>query len=385
MAATSTSTTITQLSAMENPSITLTAPGSASVQDRPIPTLDSYPDSVVLRPSYIGVCGSDVHFWTHGGVGNKLVQNTGPLVMGHEASGVVHSVGSAVTTLKVGDRVAIEPGRPCRSCVRCKDGYYNLCTDMKFAACPPLKPDEKEGTPGCLSKFYRIPADFCYKILDRVGLDEAVLVEPLAVAVHGVRLIDVKPGQSVVVFGAGTIGLCAAAVARVYGASKIVIVDIVDRRLEFAKEFVPKGLAGEYLGTYKTDVQQSPEENARRITEENGLGLGADAVIEATGVESSINAAVHVLRMGGSMVQTGLGKPVIQFPIVEMGEKELHIHGSFRYKEGDFATAMQILESGAINVKKLISEVFPFEEATKAWDATKAGKGIKNMIKGVPA
>jgi len=136
----------------------------------------------------------------------KKVDADHPLVMGHEASGVVHSVGKMVHSLKPGDRVAIEPGFPCRRCKRCKEGRYNLCPEMKFAASPP-------DSHGALAKFYRLPEDFCYKIPPCLGLDEAVLVEPLAVAVHIVRLADIRPGNSVVIFGAGTIGLFAAAVA----------------------------------------------------------------------------------------------------------------------------------------------------------------------------
>lgn len=288
--------------------------------------------------------------------------------MGHEASGVVYAVGSAVTHLKPGDSVAIEPGMPCRSCDRCKEGLYNLCPDMKFAACPPE-------TPGCLSKYFKIPADFCYKLPQGVSLQEAVLAEPLAVAAHAVRMIGVKPGQNLVVFGSGTIGLVCGAVARIFGAKKVIAVDILDHKLEFARSF-------NKAATFKPDLSASPEENAARMIRENDLGLGADAVIEATGAESSIITAVHVLRPGGSFVQTGLGKPVINFPILTMSEKELHMHGAFRYNQGDFKVAMDVLESGNLALKSLISNIFDFEQATDAWEATKQGRGIKNMIRG---
>ena len=288
--------------------------------------------------------------------------------MGHEASGTIHAVGSAVIHLKPGDNVAIEPGQPCRSCVQCKEGFYNLCPDMKFAACPP-------DTPGALTKYFKVPADFCYKLPPGVSLQEGVMAEPLAVAAHAVRMVDIRPGQSVVIFGSGTIGLVCGAVARLFGAKKVIAVDLLDHKLEFAKTF-------NRAETFKPDLQLSAEENAHRLIQEHNLGLGADAVIEATGAESSINTAVHVLRSGGSFVQTGLGKPIINFPILTMSEKELHMHGAFRYGPGDYKVAMDVLEARSFPIKNLISRIFDFEQTTDAWEATKQGQGIKNMIRG---
>jgi D-xylulose reductase len=159
---------------------------------------------------------------------------------------------------------------------------------MKFAASPP-------DTDGMLATYFKIPADFCYKLPKGVSLDEGVLVEPLAVAVHAVRVVNVQPGQSVVVFGSGTIGVLSAAVAKSYGASKVVAVDLLDSKLDFAKRFNSSA-------TFKPGITVSAEVNAARLISENELGLGADAAIEASGAESSINTAIHVLRPGGSYV-----------------------------------------------------------------------------------
>lgn len=286
--------------------------------------------------------------------------------MGHEASGVVYTVGTEVTHIQPGDQVAIEPGALCRCCDRCKEGLYNLCPAMKFAACPP-------DTPGTLTKFFKIPADFCYKLSPRISLEEGVLAEPLAVAVHSVRMINVKPGQSIVVFGSGTIGLLCGAVAKLFGASKVIAVDILESKLKFAKTF--NGCA-----TYQPMLDQSAEENAAQVIDENQLGLGADGVIEASGAEMSINTAIHVLRSGGSFVQTGLGKATINFPIEKMSMKELHLHGAFRYGPGDYRIALEILDKNQIPVKQMISRVFQFEKTTDAWEATRQGEGIKNLI-----
>jgi D-xylulose reductase len=149
------------------------------------------------------------------------------MVLGHESAGIVHTVGSAVTGLKVGDRVAMEPGVPCRRCVRCKDGKYNLCPDMKFAATPPYD--------GTLARYYVLPEDYCFKLPENVSMEEGALIEPTAVAVHITRQAAIKQGDSVVVFGAGPVGLLCCAVAKAYGAQKIVTVDINERRGECAE------------------------------------------------------------------------------------------------------------------------------------------------------
>ena len=290
--------------------------------------------------------------------------------MGHEASGTIHSIGSSVTSVAPGDRVALEPGYACRLCDRCKGGRYNLCKDMKFAASPP----ENHGT---LCKYFRQPEDNCYKLPSNVGLEEGVLVEPASVAVHMTKLADVSVGQSVVVFGAGTVGLLCAAVAKAFGAEKIVCVDILERKLQFAREFI-KG-----CGTFIPDSKATSQENAARLIRDHDLGDGADVVLEASGAEASVQTGVHVLRVGGSYVQGGLGRPNITFPIVTMSEKEIIMNGSFRYSTGDFKTALSLISQGKLPVKELITKVVNFAQATEAWETTRRGEGIKTLIRGV--
>jgi D-xylulose reductase len=299
--------------------------------------------------------------------------------MGHEASGIIHSIGSAVTQCKPGDRVALEPGVPCRFCKACKSGSYNLCRQIRFAAAP--GPPDTQGT---LTKYYNIAEDFVYKIPDDMGLDEAVLVEPLAVAVHAVKLGDVRPGETVVVLGSGTIGLLCAAVARQFGAHRIILVDILGQKLEFAEKFLG-------CDTFRSVTNISAEENAAALLQkfdlmEDGVdtfGGRVDTVIEASGATSSIETGIHVLRPGGKYVQTGLGKPKVEFPIVAMGQKELLVRGCFRYGSGDYELAVGYLQKKLIDVKPLISSVTKFEETTQAWDKTARGEGIKNLIQGV--
>ncbi|KAF2681010.1 GroES-like protein [Lentithecium fluviatile CBS 122367] len=355
---------------MQNPSIVLYGPGSAKLEDKPVPEIVDGHD-VIVRIAFVGVCGSDVHFWNHGGIG-KHVDLTAGIVMGHEASGTISSIGPAVTCVSVGDRVAIEPGVPCRFCSYCRSGSYHLCKDMRFAAAP--GPPDTQGT---LCKYFKVAEDFVYKVGDEMSLEETVLVEPTSVAVHAVKLADVRAGETVVVMGSGTIGLLCAAVARAFGAYRIILVDILDTKLEFAKLFLG-------CETFKPSTTASAEENASSLRSSLNLSSTCiDTVIEASGAAASIETGINVLRPGGKYVQTGMGKPKIEFPIGMISEKELMVRGCFRYGAGDYELAVSLLTRAIINVKPLISSTTRFEEATEAWKKTARGEGIKNLIRGV--
>lgn len=230
-------------------------------------------------------------------------------MLGHESSGIVNAVGERVTTLKVGDRVCMEPGIPCRRCVQCKEGKYNLCPDMAFAATPPID--------GTLAKYYTLPEDFCYKLNDTTSLEEGALIEPLSGAVHAVRQAGVKAGNSVIIFGSGPMGLLSCAVSRAFGASKIVAVDINEERLAFAKKYAATHIVSSW--------KESPQEAAARINTLCDLGPGADSIIDASGAEICIQTALYAVRAGGTFVQLGMGKADINFPIMAMCTKELNV------------------------------------------------------------
>lgn len=289
------------------------------------------------------------------------------MVLGHESAGIISKVGSAVTTLKVGDRVAMEPGISCRRCEPCKSGKYNLCENMAFAATPPYD--------GTLAKYYVLPEDFCYKLPEQISLQEGALMEPLGVAVHIVKQAQVTPGQSVVVFGAGPVGLLCCAVATAFGASKVIAVDIQPSRLEFAKQYAT-------TATFMP-ARVAAIENAERLKQENDLGAGADVAIDASGAEPSVHTGIHVLRNGGTYVQGGMGRSEMQFPIMAACSKELNFKGSFRYGSGDYKLAVQLVSSGKVDVKRLITGTVKFEEAEQAFKEVKAGKGIKTLIAGI--
>lgn len=288
------------------------------------------------------------------------------MVLGHESAGIVVKVGSAVKRLQEGDRVSMEPGVPCRRCDPCKSGKYNLCIDMAFAATPPFD--------GTLAKYYRLPEDFCYKLPESMTLEEGALIEPLSVGVHIVKQGEVKPGDSVVVFGAGPVGLLCCAVARAFGAQKVISVDIQPGRLEFAKKYCASA-------TFLPEKVPAIE-NAARLKQENDLGPGADVVIDASGAEPSVHTGIHAIRTGGIYVQGGMGKDEITFPIMAACTKELTVKGSFRYSSGDYKLAIDLVAAGKVRVRDLITGVVKFEEAEKAFETVKAGKGIKTLIAG---
>ncbi|KAE8372568.1 D-xylulose reductase A [Aspergillus bertholletiae] len=348
----------------QNLSFVLEGIHKVKFEDRPIPELNDAHD-VLVNVRYTGICGSDVHYWEHGSIGQFVVKD--PMVLGHESSGIISKVGSAVTTLKVGDHVAMEPGIPCRRCEPCKAGKYNLCEKMAFAATPPYD--------GTLAKYYVLPEDFCYKLPENINLQEGAVMEPLSVAVHIVKQANIVPGQSVVVFGAGPVGLLCCAVAKAFGSPKVIAVDIQKGRLEFAKK---------YAATSIFEPSKVPAlENADRIVNENDLGRGADVVIDASGAEASVHTGIHVLRPGGTYVQGGMGRNEITFPIMAACTKELNVRGSFRYGSGDYKLAVNLVASGKVSVKELITGVVSFEDAEEAFQEVKTGKGIKTLIAGV--
>ncbi|KAI6747664.1 hypothetical protein HG530_015772 [Fusarium avenaceum] len=303
----------------QNEAFVLRGPLDVSFEDRPVPKITD-PYSVLIRVDYTGICGSDVHYWCDGKLGPFVLES--PMVLGHESAGTVIQVGAKVQLLKQGDRVAMEPGIPCRRCDRCKEGNYNICLEMAFAATPPYD--------GTLATYYVLPEDFCYKLPENVSLEEGSMLEPLSVAVHILRQSNIKHGDTVVVFGAGPIGLLCCAVARAYGARKIIAVDIQHQRLEFASEFAA-------TATYKPS-SGSPEENAQALKKEHNLGTGADVALDASGAEVSVQTAIHVLRHG--------------------------------------------VEAGKVDVKRLITSKVSFKEAESAFQAVKAGKEIKVLIAG---
>ncbi|XP_078589195.1 sorbitol dehydrogenase-like [Branchiostoma floridae x Branchiostoma japonicum] len=308
----------------------------------------------------VGICGSDVHFWTEGVVGPFVVK--APMVMGHEASGTVSELGEGVTHLKVGDRVAMEPGVPCRYCTACKGGRYNLCKDVKFCATPP--------TDGSLCRYYVHAADLCFKLPDHVSYEEGALLEPLSVAVHACRRSEVTIGSKVLICGAGPIGLVCLQVAKAMGAAQVVITDIDAKRLEFARHQM-----GGDVTVHVTS--RDGREVADQVVQV--LGCNPDVTIECSGAETSIHAGIYATEPGGVLMIVGLGRPMATIPLLDAALKEVDIRGNLRYAN-DYPTALAMIASGQVNVKPLVSHRYSLEQALEAFEFAKKGEGIKVMI-----
>ncbi|KAH6721571.1 chaperonin 10-like protein [Leptodontidium sp. MPI-SDFR-AT-0119] len=347
----------------ENRVFVLQHKGKFAYETRPTPKLPTS-RHVLVKIIATGICGSDVHYWQHGRIGPFVVEQ--PLVLGHESAGIIVQCGSDVKGLKLGDRVAVEPGVPCRSCEFCRGGKYNLCDEMRFAATPPVD--------GTLATYYTVPEDFCFVLPPNISIEEGALVEPLSIAVHCSRLASVSVGQKVLVMGAGPIGLLCCAVAKALGASVVIATDIVDSRLKFAQR---------YAATHTYKMQKDlPEVNAGNIMSSCGIPAGAEVVIDATGVAACIAAGVFALKKGGTFVQAGLGAPDIVFSVGEFCSKEASYKSSFRYGPGDYALSIKLLESNRVDLKALITHTFKFESAAEAFASTSRKEGIKTIIYG---
>ncbi|KAM8762581.1 sorbitol dehydrogenase [Acanthopagrus schlegelii] len=343
----------------ENLTVVLHAKGDLRLENRPVP--EPGPDEVLLQMHSVGICGSDVHYWQHGRIGDFVL--TKPMVLGHEASGRVVKVGSAVQHLKVGDRVAIEPGVPRHVDEQVKNGRYNLSPTIFFCATPP---DD-----GNLSQYYKHSANFCYKLPDNVTYEEGALIEPLSVGIHACRRGGVTLGSTVLICGAGPIGLVCLLVAKAMGASKVVITDLFPERLNLAKE-----LGADFQLTVKK------EDGAQQLAKSVDVLLGAQPhiTIECTGAESCIQTAIYATRSGGVVVLVGLGSEMATVPLINAAVREVDIRGVFRYCN-TWPMAIAMLASGKVNVKPLVTHRFPLQQAIAAFETTRQGLGIKVMLK----
>lgn len=310
------------------------------------------------------ILAAQVHYWQHGRIGRYVVED--PITLGHESTGVVVETGSNVQGLAVGDRVALEPGIACNTCNHCRSGRYNLCQAMRFAATPPYD--------GTLATYYRVPAECCFKLPPHISLRDGTLIEPLSVAVHSCRLAGVMQEKSVVIFGAGPVGLLCCAVARAFGASTVVAVDIVPARLASAVEYGA-------THTYQMNAKAA-DTNAGDLLATAGLDGGADIALDATGAEPCVQCGILALTPGGTFIQVGLGKPNLSFPVGQICDKEVVFKGSFRYGPGDFQLAIGLLNSRRIRLDGLVTHEFPFSQAEDAFKNVAGRDGIKSVIYG---
>lgn len=318
--------------------------GKMDFTERDIPSPKA--EEVLVKLEYIGICGSDLHYYETGAIGDYVVEP--PFVLGHEPGGIVVETGRAVTHLKVGDRVALEPGKTCGHCDFCKTGRYNLCPDVIFFATPPVD--------GAFQEYVAHEADLCFKLPDNVGTMEGALIEPLAVGFHAAMQGEAHAGQTAVVMGAGCIGLVSMMALKAMGVSKVYVVDIMAKRLDKALELGADGV----VNGQQTDAV----EEVLRLTDQKGC----DLVIETAGTEITTRQAIKMTKKGSNIVLVGYSKSgAMNLPMSLALDKELTFKTVFRYRH-IYPMAIDAVASGKVNLKGIVTDIFKLDEVQKAMD-----------------
>ena len=325
----------------------LSQPGRLELQERPVPRPG--PLDVLVAVRSVGICGSDAHYFQHGRIADFVVR--GPLVLGHESSGRIVAVGDGVDHQRLGSRVAIEPGTACRTCAQCKAGRYNLCRTIRFFATPPVD--------GALAEYVLVPTDLAFDLPDEISDDAGALLEPLSVALWATGKAAITAGDSVLIAGAGPIGLIATQVARARGVTTIVVTDIAPARLAVARR------------------------NGATATLDAREDLGApqdfDAFLDCSGVPSAITAGIRSLRPAGRAVLVGTGPDELTLPFGLVQQRELTITGTFRYAN-TWPTAISLAATGAVDLDGLITDRFGLADADQAIMSTIQRSSIKPIV-----
>ncbi|CUX37871.1 NAD(P)-dependent alcohol dehydrogenase [Clostridium sp. C105KSO13] len=318
-------------------------------------------EEVLVKLEYVGICGSDMHYYEDGRIGDYVVEP--PFVLGHEPGGTVVEVGKKVKYLKPGDRVALEPGKTCGKCKFCREGKYNLCQDVVFFATPPVD--------GVFQEYAAHPETLCFKLPDNVSTLEGALIEPLSVGFHAARQGDAHAGQCAVVFGAGCIGLVSMMALKACGVSKVYVVDIMEKRLEKALELGATGV----INASREDVIEA----AKQITK----GEGFDLAVETAGTEITANQAIEVVRKGSNIVLVGYGKTGKMNLSMSLAlDKEVTFKTVFRYRH-IYPMAIEAVAEGKVNLKGIATHIFDFNDIQRAMDESVKDKAriVKAVVK----
>ncbi len=314
------------------------------------------PGDVKIAIHTVGVCGSDVHYYTHGAIGPFVLRE--PMVLGHEAAGTVVEVGAEVRDLKVGDRVCMEPGIPNMSSRATKLGLYNVDPDVRFWATPPIH--------GVLAPYTVHPAAFTYKLPDSVSFAEGAMVEPFAIGMQAAARARIKPGDVAAVIGCGPIGIMVALAALAGGCARVFISDLSAEKL---------AIAAQYPGIVPVNITQQPF--AEVLSTETG-GWGADVVFEASGNPRAFDGLFDLVRPGGAVVLVGLPVRKVEFDVAGAISKEVRIETVFRYAN-IFDRALELIASGKVDLRPLITGTFDFNQAIEAFE--RAAKGDPSDVK----
>ena len=318
-----------------------------AVVERPDPVPG--PGEVLVRVASVGVCGSDVHYYEEGRIGDFVVRE--PLILGHEAAGVIVALGPHCRLREVGQRVALEPGVPCGRCVECRSGRYNLCPDMKFFATPPVD--------GAFCELVTLPEEFAHPVPDTLDDDEAGLLEPLSVALWASQRGRVEAGCRVLVTGAGPVGLLVTQVARARGAGRVVATDVRANRLTLARQ----------LGA--DDIVDVSERGLERVEER------FDVVVECSGSEGAVSGAIRLIAPAGRLVLVGTGADDVTLPMSVLQQREVEVTGTFRYAN-TYPLARQLAASGTVSLRPLVTGHFGLAR-TEA--ALRSARGDPTSIK----
>ncbi len=333
--------------------------GKIGYTTREIPTPKN--DEVLVKIQYVGICGSDLHYYETGRIGDYIVEP--PFVLGHEASGVVTKLGKDVKDLKLGDRVALEPGATCGKCEFCTTGRYNLCSEVVFFATPPVD--------GVFQEFAAHPASLCFKLPDSVDSMNGALIEPLAVGFHAAIQGDAHIGQKAIVFGAGCIGLMTLLALQSLGVNNITVVDILPNRLKQAKKMG----ATQVVNSLDKDFIQQFD----KITDNKGF----DIAFETAGTEITTRLCIQALKKGSNLVCVGYSKTgEMTLPMSLLLDKELTIKTVFRYRH-IYPLAIEAVASGKINPSDVVTNIFEFDDVQNAMDKSVADKAniVKSVVK----
>jgi D-xylulose reductase len=316
------------------------------------------PDDVRIKMHTVGICGSDVHYYKYGKIGNFIVKK--PMVLGHEASGTIIEVGKNVRSLKAGDRICMEPGVPDLHSRATMEGMYNLDPAVVFWATPPVH--------GCLRETVVHPAQFCFKLPENVSFAEGALVEPLSVGLQAVKKANIKPGDVALVTGCGTIGLLTGLAALAGGCSKIIITDVIQPKLDLASSY----------GMIPVNIDK---QDLMKVVKKETGDWGVDVIFEASGNEAAISGIFQSLCPGGKVVFIGMPVNPVPVDIVAAQAKEARLETVFRYAN-IYPRALSLLGSGKIDVKPLITDRYKFADAIKAFEyaANPQQRSVKIVI-----
>ncbi|MDB5506327.1 MAG: sulfurtransferase [Devosia sp.] len=303
------------------------------------------PGMVKIAVHTVGVCGSDVHYYTHGKIGPFVVN--APMVLGHEAAGTITELGAGVTHLAVGDRVCMEPGIPDPNSRASRLGMYNVDPAVTFWATPPIH--------GVLTPVVVHPANYTFKLPDNVSFAEGAMVEPFAVGMQAATKARIVPGDTAVVLGAGPIGTMVAIAALAGGCARAIVADLAQPKLD---------IAARYQGVIPVNIRETNlVDEVKRLTD----GWGADVVFECSGSPKAWETIMNLPRPGGTIVVVGLPVDPAPFDVATASSRELRIETVFRYAH-QYERAIALFASGRVDLKPLISETFAFEDSVKAFD-----------------